>query len=148
GASETAKLLFAVVGSGTIPPNGTSITLNEIYAARGASIWRTAVVGEAPALNLQLSSEQGTVAPGGKFTYTFATANLSGSSLPGTTLRATLPAGASFVSADSGGVLNAGTVTWSMGTLPVGANVQVHATFRAASASNTPLGPLDAIVSD
>ena len=148
GASETAKLLFAVVGSGAIPPNGTSITLNAIDVARGASISRTAVVEAAPALNLQLSSEQGTVAPGGKFTYTLATANLSRSSLPGTTLTATVPKGASFVSADSGGVLNAGTVTWSLGTLPVGANVQVHATFRAASASNTPLGPLDAIVSD
>src|SRR5205823_2704780 len=148
GASETAKLLFAVVGSGAIPPNGTSITLNAIDVARGASISRTAVVEAAPALNLQLSSEQGTVAPGGTFIYTLATANLSGSSLPGTTLTATVPKGASFVSADSGGVLNAGTVTWSLGTLPVGANVQVHATFQAASASNTPLGPLDAIVSD
>src|SRR5438067_11532152 len=70
GASETAKLLFAVVGSGAIPPNGTSITLNAIDVARGASISRTAVVEAAPALNLQLSSEQGTVAPGGTFIYT------------------------------------------------------------------------------
>src|SRR5205085_1762195 len=106
GASETAKLLFSVVGSGTIPPDGTSITLNAIDVARGASISRTAVVDAAPAVNLQLSSEQGTVAPGGNFTYTLATANVSGGSLAGATLRATLPAGASFVSADSGGVLN------------------------------------------
>ena len=148
GASETAKLLFAVVGSGAIPRNGTSITLNAIDVAQGASISRTAVVEAAPALNLQLSSEQGTVAPGGNFIYTLATANLSGSSLAGTTLRATVPKGASFISADSGGVLNAGTVTWSLGTLPVGANVQVHATFQASSSPNTPLGPLDAIAAD
>jgi len=148
GASETAKLLFAVVGSGAIPPNGTVIKLTVTDTARQVSVSRTAIVQSMPALNLQLSSEQGTVAPGGKFTYTLATANLSGSSLPGTTLTATVPKGASFVSADSGGVLNAGTVTWSLGTLPVGANVQVHATFRAASASNTPLGPVNASASD
>src|SRR5437868_603763 len=147
-ATQTPNLTGAQTSTLTIPPNGTSITLNAIDVAQGASISRTAVVEAAPALNLQLSSEQGTVAPGGNFTYTLATANLSGSSLAGTTLKATVPKGASFVSADSGGVLNAGTVTWSLGTLPVGANVQVHATFRAASASYTPLGPLDAIVSD
>src|SRR5256885_13099212 len=82
-------------------------------------ISRTAIVQSKPALNLQLSSEQGTVAPGGKFIYTLATANLSGSSLPGTTLKATVLKGASFVSAYSDGVLNAGTVTWGLGAYPV-----------------------------
>jgi hypothetical protein len=136
------------VGSGKIPRNGTSITLNAIDVARGASISRTAVVEAAPALNLQLSSEQGTVAPGGKFIYTLATANLSGSSLPGTTLSATVPKGASFVSADTGGTLTGGVVTWNLGTLRTGSNVQVHATFQASSSPNTPLGPLDAIAAD
>src|SRR5205814_8318408 len=132
----------------SIPPNGTSITLNAIDVARGASISRTAVVEAAPALNLQLSSKQGTVAPGGKFTYTLATANLSGSSLPGTTLIATVPKGASFVSADTGGTLTGGVVTWNLGTLRTGSNVQVHATLQASSSPNTPLGPLDAIAAD
>src|SRR5205807_2545528 len=65
GASETAKLLFAVVGSGTIPPNGTVIKLTVTDTARQVSVSRTAIVQSMPALNLQLSSEQGTVAPGG-----------------------------------------------------------------------------------
>src|SRR5437868_12907100 len=147
-ATQTPNLTGAQTSTLTIPPNGTSITLNAIDVAQGASISRTAVVEAAPALSLQLSSEQGTVAPGGNFIYTLATANLSGSSLAGTTLRATVPKGASFISADSGGVLNAGTVTWSLGTLPVGANVQVHAAFQASSSPNTPLGPLDAIAAD
>ena len=42
-----------------------------------------------------------------------------------------MPAGATFVSADSGGALSAGLVSWSLGTLGVGANEQVHVTFKA-----------------
>ena len=145
GQSKTAKLRFAVVGSGNIPPDGTTITLNAVDISRGASISRSAVVRATPALTLQLSTEQGTVAPGGNFTYTLATANVSSLSVSGTTLTATVPAGATFVSADGGGVFNGAVVTWNLGTLPRGANVQVHATFRASS---PPLGPLDAAVSD
>ena len=92
GSSETAKLRFAVVGSGNIPPDGTTITLNAVDISRGASISRSAVVRATPALTLQLSTEQGTVAPGGNFTYTLATANVSGLSVSGTTLTATVPA--------------------------------------------------------
>jgi uncharacterized repeat protein (TIGR01451 family) len=100
-----------------------------------------------PALTLQLSTEQGTVAPGGNFTYTLATANVSSLSVSGTTLTATVPAGATFVSADHGGRLLGGVVTWSLGTLAVNTNVQVSATYHAAS-SSTALGPLDALVRD
>ena len=147
GSSKTAKLRFAVVGSGNIPPNGTTITLNAIDIFRGASISRSAVVRATPALTLQLSTEQGTVAPGGNFTYTLATANVSSLSVSGTTLTATVPAGATFVSADHGGRLLGGVVTWSLGTLAVNTNVQVSATYHAAS-SSTALGPLDALVRD
>ncbi|HEY2714397.1 MAG TPA: hypothetical protein VGI60_17940, partial [Chthoniobacterales bacterium] len=126
----------------------TTITLDGIDLARGASISRSVVVQAQPALNLQLSSEQGSVAPGAVFTYTLATANLSGLSQSGATLSATVPAGASFVSADGGGVLTGSVVTWNLATLRAGANVQVHATFQAGSTPNTPLGPFDAIVSD
>jgi hypothetical protein len=148
GSSETAKLRFVVLGSGTIPPDGTTINLNAIDLSRGASISRSAVVRAAPAVSLQLSSEQATVAPGSNFTYTFATANVSRGNLPDTTLSAAVPAGATFVSADGGGVMSGGIVTWNLGTLRLGANVQVHATFQASSSANTPLGPLDAVVSD
>src|SRR5438067_12901594 len=40
GASETAKLLFAVVGSGAIPPNGTVIKLTVTDTARQVSVSR------------------------------------------------------------------------------------------------------------
>ena len=145
GQSETAKLRFVVNGSGNVPPDGTVIHLTVTDTARQVSVSRSAVVQSSPVLSLQLSTEQGTVAPGGNFTYTLATANVSSLSVSGTTLTATVPGGATFVSADGGGVLNGAVVTWNLATLPRGANVQVHATFRASSA---PLGPLDAAVSD
>ena len=129
-------------------PNGTSITLNTIDLVRGASVSRTVVVQAAPALNLQLSSEQGTVAPGENFTYTLATANTSGGSLSGVVLTAAVPEGASFVSADGEGSVSGGIVTWNLGTLGANANSQVHVTFQASPVSGTPLGPLDTTVSD
>jgi uncharacterized repeat protein (TIGR01451 family) len=147
-ASETAKLRFGVVGSGSVPPDGTSITLKAIDLARGASVSRTAVVQAAPPLNLQLSTQQGTVAPGGNFTYTLAAANVSGSSLRRTILSAAVPAGSSFISADHGGQLTDGVVSWNLRTLGANTNAQVHVTFQASSMPNTPLGPLDAVVSD
>jgi uncharacterized repeat protein (TIGR01451 family) len=147
GSSTTAKLRFAVVGSGNIPPDGTTITLNAVDISRGASISRSAVVRATPALTLQLSTEQGTVAPGGNFTYTLATANVSSLSVSGTTLTATVPGGATFVSADHGGRLLGKVVTWSLGTLAANTNVQVSATYHAASSSKA-LGPLDALVRD
>ena len=44
GASRTAQLLFVVVHTGSIPPDGTSITLDTVDLARGASVSRTVVV--------------------------------------------------------------------------------------------------------
>ncbi len=39
-------------------------------------------------------------------------------------------------------------MTWNLGTLGANANIQVHVTFQASSVAGTPLGPLDAIVTD
>jgi hypothetical protein len=47
GQSSNTQLLFAVVGSGSIPPDGTSITLDLIDLGRGASVSRTVVVDSA-----------------------------------------------------------------------------------------------------
>ena len=148
GVSESAQLRFMVVGAPP-PPDGTIISLELKDNATGATIGpREVVVQAAPALNLQLSSEQATVVPGGNFTYTLATANTSGGSLSGVVLSAAVPEGASFVSADGGGTQSGGVVTWNLGTLGANANHQVHVTFQASSVAGTPLGPVDATVTD
>jgi conserved repeat domain len=105
------------------------------------------VVRTVPPLNLQLSTQQGTVDPGGNFTYTLTCANISATARNGVTLRASVPAGASFVSADGGGRLIGGVVNWTLGTLTAGDDSQVHVTFQAG-APDTPLGPVNATLTD
>ena len=71
GDSHTFRLLFNVDGGNTAPPDGTVISLTLTDQARGVTVPpRSAVVQRTPPLNLQLSTEQGTVAPGENFTYT------------------------------------------------------------------------------
>ena len=146
GASFTFRLLFNVDGGNIAPPDGTPIELTLTDQDRGVSVSRSAVVQRTPPLNLQLSTEQGTVAPGENFTYTLTCANISAAARNGVTLSASVPVGATFVSADGGGTLNGGTVTWNLGTLPVGANRQLHVTFQATV--NTSLAEVNATLSD
>src|SRR4029077_3003908 len=68
GASYTFRLLFDVAGGNTAPPDGTQIPLTVADNARVMHVSRSAVVRRTPPLNLQPSTEQGTVAPGGTFT--------------------------------------------------------------------------------
>jgi uncharacterized repeat protein (TIGR01451 family) len=149
GASYTFRLLFSVDGGNTAPPDGTVISLTLTDQARGVTVPpRSVVVQRTPPLNLQLSTEQGTVAPGENFTYTLTCSNISPTARNGVTLSASVPQGASFVSADGGGTLNGGMVNWTLGTLAVGANRQLHVTFQASATPNTPLGPVEATLAD
>ena len=148
GASYTFRLLFSVDGGNTAPPDGTTIGLNLIDPARGGSISRGVVVRMMPPLTLQLSTEQGTVAPGGNFTYTLTCGNISATARNGVMLSAPVPAGATFVSADGGGTLIDGVVNWTLGTLAAGHDTQLHVTFQASATPNTPLGPVDATLTD
>ena len=146
GATVTWQLRLTVLDTNTVP-EGASVTVHLFDLSRAASIARTVVIREAPALELALATEQGTVAPNSNFTYTLVASNASLASLTGVTLSATVPAGASFISADNGGTLSNGVVTWNLATLVAGANKQVHVTLQAGSGA-PPLGPLDAIVFD
>jgi len=148
GDSYTFRLLFRVAGGNMAPPDGTMIRLTVTDNARAMHRLRSAVVRRTPTLNLQLSTQQGTVAPGRTFTYTLTCANVSATARNGVTLRASVPAGASFVSADGGGTLNGGMVNWTLGTLTAGDDRQLHATFRASATANTPLGPVNATLSE
>ena len=149
GASYTFRLLFNVAGGNTAPPDGTQITLRLADNARGVTLRPlSAVVRRTPPLNLQLSTEQGTVAPGDTFTYTLTCANISTAPRNGVTLRASVPEGATFISADGGGRLIGGVVNWTLGTLTAGDDRQLHATFRASATDNTPLGPVKATLTD
>src|SRR5439155_25499136 len=92
---------FPTRRSSDLPRNGTSITLSAIDVARGASISRTTVVKAAPALNLQLSSEQGDRASARLYSSPLATAYPGVCSLTGTTLQASVSKNGSVVSANT-----------------------------------------------
>jgi hypothetical protein len=132
GISESVYLDFKVV-SGT--PDGSLMTLVIANEATGASVARTATVKAVPAAALDLSTQQGSVTPGGSFTYTLAYHNASSSTLSGSQLSLPIPLNASFVSADGGGVKGAdGFVRWTPATLGAGATGQVHLNLKSASA--------------
>jgi hypothetical protein len=122
---------FKVV-SGT--PDGSLMTLVIANEVTGASVARTASVKTAPAAALDLSTQQGSVAPGGSFTYTLAYHNASASTLSGSQLSLPIPLNATFVSADGGGVKGAdGFVRWTPAALGAGATGQVHLNLKSAT---------------
>jgi hypothetical protein len=118
GVSESVYLDFKVV-SGT--PDGSLMTLFVFNEVTGASVARTATVKVAPAAALDLSTQQGSVAPGGSFSYTLAYHNASSSTLSGSQLSLPIPLNTIFVSADGGGVKGTdGIVRWTPAALGAG----------------------------
>ena len=114
GASQSINFDFTVLSGAQAPPNGSLITLLMSDVARSASFSRTATVRTSPVGALDLSTQQGTVAPGESFTYTLAYHNAGASTLSGSQVSLPVPVGASFVSADGGGVLGTdGVVRWT-----------------------------------
>lgn len=127
GVSESMYLDFKVVSGTPNPPDGSVVTLVVSDQATGTSVSRSATVKSAPSAALDLSTQQGTVTPGGSFSYTLVYHNASASTLSGS-LNAT------FVSADGGGVKGAdGFVRWTPAALGAGATGQVHLNLKTAT---------------
>ena len=134
GTTEAVYLDFKVLSSTQNPPDGSLVTLEISNQASGASVSRTATVKSAPAAALDLSTQQGSVAPGGSFSYTLAYHNASSSSLSGSQLSLPIPVGATLVSADGGGVKGTdGVVRWSPSVLGAGATGEVHLSLKSST---------------
>jgi hypothetical protein len=134
GTTEAVYLDFKVLSSTQNPPDGSLVTLEISDQATGASVSRTAMVKSAPAAALDLSTQQGSVAPGGSFSYTLAYHNASSSSLSGSQLSLPIPVGATFVSADGGGIKGTdGVVRWSPSVLGAGATGEVHLSLKSST---------------
>src|SRR5580704_6428665 len=133
GVSQSIYLDFKVLNGTQAPPDGSLVNLVVSDPARSASVSRTAMVKSAPAA-LDLSTQQGSVAPGGSFSYTLAYHNASSSSLSGSQLSLPIPVGATFVSADGGGVKGTdGVVRWSPSALGAGATGEVHLSLKSST---------------
>ena len=104
GVSESVYLDFRVLSGTPNPPDGSVATLVVSDQATGAPVSRSATIKSAPPASLDLSTQQGTVTPGGSFSYTLTYHNASASPLSGSQLSLPIPANATFVSADGGEV--------------------------------------------
>jgi uncharacterized repeat protein (TIGR01451 family) len=119
----------AVAWSGTVTALPGAIITNSVYAAvsndqaktLGPAV-STPVAYTAEPLDLDGTATPTPVASGTPVTYTFRYENPNIVPAVSVLLTAPLPAGTSFVSATGGGALGAGTVTWSLGTVPAGAS--------------------------
>jgi hypothetical protein len=121
GATQVVGLDFTVLSGTNAPPDGSLITAVVADRANGALVSCSATVRAVPAAVLELSTEQSPVASGGNFSYTSAYHNGSASGLSSAQLSLPLPTGASFVSANGGGVLGAdGVVRWTLSSVPAG----------------------------
>ena len=91
--------------------SGSSYHYNSDWSA---SILAVTAVEQAN-LSLSKSDSPNTVTAGQNVTYTLDVANAGPSTAHGVTISDPLPPGTSFVSADNGGSLAGGTVTWNLG---------------------------------
>jgi hypothetical protein len=137
GASASANLDFKVLGGNQSPPDGSVVTLVLTDLNRGASVSHSVTVRAAPVGTLDLSTQQGTVAPGKTFSYFLTYHNASGDALSGTKLSVGIPGSASLVSTSGGGILGTDkAVHWPLGTLVPGATGQVQLNLKASSANS------------
>lgn len=107
--------------AGTSNPNSVKVLLNSMFESPCAS-----ATGNQAKLTLKKSSPE--VIADNQITYTIEYANIGTGPANEVTITDQLPAGTSFVSASNEGKNAAGTVTWSLGSLAVGAMGSVTVT--------------------
>lgn len=100
----------------------------------GRGAWRLTDTNAVPALVLSKIDAGVPVGPSSNLDYTITLSNIGNAPATGVTITDPLPANTSFVSADSGGVLNAGKVVWTGLTVPAGGSTSVHLTVSVAPA--------------
>ncbi len=92
-----------------------------------------ATVETGPVLTLAVEDDADPVVPGGSLVYNVTFGNPGVLAISGATLTLPLPAEVSFVSATGGGIENAGTVTWALGTLTPGQSGEFQAEVTASN---------------
>lgn len=104
----------------------------EVPAAQVATITNTFEFGRLELKKTASTAIAGMNAPVG---YTITVTNIGALDANGITAADQLPAGATFVSADQGGVLKNGVVTWPIAKLRKGASIDLHVVVTYAAES-------------
>ncbi len=92
----------------------------------GRSAWKLNDNLSVPAFDLAIADAGKPVGPGSTIDYTLTLKNIGNQDGTGVTITDPVPANTTFASAQDGGTLSGGTVTWSGLTVPAGGSVQVH----------------------
>ena len=121
--------------------SGGSYHYNSDYGTGGAGITNI-TASEAVDLSLTKTDSADPITAGTDLTYTMVAANAGPSTAHSVSITDPIPAGTTFVSADSGGTRSVGTVTWNLGDVTSGSSSTVHLTVhvnasRTAGLSNT-----------
>ncbi|WP_420456582.1 T9SS type A sorting domain-containing protein [Rubrivirga sp.] len=114
----------------TSPPDGdaTTVVVASADAASDIILTHDVAIDPTPLLRLSLVPDPSPAAPGEPFSYTLTYGNVGNASPSGVTLTMPVPEGTSFQSATEGGFETDGVVTWSLGTVGVGAGGRVEVT--------------------
>jgi large repetitive protein len=139
GATQVVSLDFTVLSGVQAPPDGSLITAVVSDRAHGALVSCSATVRSEPAAVLELSTAQSPVTSGASFSYSLAYHNGATTALSNAQLSLPVPAGASFISADGGGVLGSdGVVRWTLSSVAAGASGEVNINLKAPNSTNAP----------
>jgi uncharacterized repeat protein (TIGR01451 family) len=142
GATPSVTVVVTPGSNGTIS-NTASVSSTTSDPANGNnSDTEDTVVQPRADLSVTKGDAPDPVVAGNQLTYTMVVANNGPSTAQSVVLTDPLPAGTSFVSADGGGSLAGGSVTWNLGSMVNGASTTVHLTVavnanRTAPVSNT-----------
>ncbi len=140
-AGETKTVWFAVQ-LGNIA-DGTSLHCETRLAYPGGLLTKAldTTVKSTAGLWVWMAEDRDPVGPGAALTYAVTVGNTAAQAQPTSTggvLRATVPAGTSFVSATGGGTLVNGKVEWQLGS--VAASGSTHVSYTVTVGSTAPSG--------
>jgi uncharacterized repeat protein (TIGR01451 family) len=104
-----------------------------LAGTHGRGAYTLANRGPSAALVVSKSDAGKPVGPGSTVDYTLTVKNIGNVAATNTVVTDSLPANTTFVSADQGGTLTSGTLSWSNLTVPAGGQVSLHFTVRIAA---------------
>jgi uncharacterized repeat protein (TIGR01451 family) len=122
GAGQTRTVIVPMHCSNSAE-DGRQIQLSGLVTADGglsAGASETVLVDNTPVLVLRMEEDHDPVSAGEQLTYDLFFSNPSSVSALNSVLTVAVPANTSFVSASDGGMVSAGRVQWTLGTLSPG----------------------------
>ena len=125
GQSRSVVLGVHLASGLSAPPNNTTIASSaEVSSSSGVgtSASTSVIVNASPALVLSMQADRSPAMPGETLTYTLKYGNPGSVPVSGVALRAQVPSGTTFTSANSGGILSGSEVRWDLGQLSAGAS--------------------------